>query len=101
MKTVREIRDAEEEYDHIIDSAKAKAEKTVREAREKVLDERRKGEEELVAFRNESLRKGSKEIEGEVEAILKKAKDDAAKVGRKKPESSFVPKLVKDFLGSL
>ena len=101
MKTVKEIRDAEEEYDRLIESARGKAENLVREAREKSLDERSKTEEEIVAFKNERLRKGSKEIEEEVEGILKKAKDEASRISKKKADSSFVSRLVKDFLGSL
>ena len=101
VKTVKEIRDAEEEYDRLIESARGKAEGMVREAREKSLDERSRTEEELVAFKNERLRKGSKEIEGEVEGILKKAKDEASGISKKKADSSFVSRLVKDFLGSL
>lgn len=101
MRTVKEIRDAEEEYDHIIDSARQKAERTVREAREHSLEERTKSEEDIVAFKNERLRKGSKDIEKEVEDILGKAKEEAAKVSARKADQAFVSKIVKDFLGSL
>ncbi|HSB46989.1 MAG TPA: hypothetical protein VLD37_03175 [Candidatus Bilamarchaeum sp.] len=101
MKTVKEIREAEEEYDRLINSAKEKAEKTVREAREKSLEERTKSEEDITAYKNERLRKGSKAIEEEVEALLSKAKDDAGKVSKKKADSALVGKLVKEFLGSL
>jgi vacuolar-type H+-ATPase subunit H len=101
MRTVKEIREAEEEYDRLINSAKEKAEKQVREAREKSLDERTKSEEETVAYKNERLRKGGKAIEGEVEEIISKAKDDAAKASKKKADPSFVSKLVKDFLNAL
>jgi vacuolar-type H+-ATPase subunit H len=101
MKTVKEIREAEEEYDRLINSAKEKAEKTVREAREKSLDERTKSEEETVAYKNDRLRKGGKAIEEEVEKIVSKAKDEAAKTSRKKADPSLVPKLVKEFLNAL
>jgi vacuolar-type H+-ATPase subunit H len=101
MKTIKEIRDAEEEYDRLINSAKEKADKIMREARERTMDERRKSDEEITAYKNDRLRKGSKDIESEVEKIVAKAKDEGEKVGKKKPEASAVPKLVKDFLGSL
>ncbi len=101
MKTIKEIREAEEEYDRLINAAKEKADKTMREAKEKTLEARMKGEEELVGYRNERLRKGSKDIEAEVESIVAKAKDEGARVSKKKPEASAVSRLLKEFLGSL
>jgi vacuolar-type H+-ATPase subunit H len=101
MKTIKEIRAAEEEYDRLINSAKERADKIMREAKEKTAEERMRGEEGLVEYKNERLRKGSKEIESEVEKILQKAKDEGAKTAKKKPESAMVPKLVKEFLGGL
>ncbi len=101
MKTIREIRDAEEEYDRLINSAKEKADKIMREAKERTAEERMKGEEGLVAYKNERLRKGSKEIEAEADRIIGKAKDEGAKIAKAKPESSMVSKLVKEFLGAL
>jgi len=101
MKTIKEIRDAEEEYDRLINSAKEKADKILREARERTMEERLKNEEGLVAYKNERLRKGSKDIESEVEKIVDKAKEEGGKISKKKPESSAVPKLIKEFLSSL
>lgn len=101
MKTIKEIRDAEEEYDRLINSAKEKADKIMREARERTMEERLKSDEELVAYKNERIRKGSKDIESEVEKIVAKAKDEGERMAGKKPESSAVPKLVKEFLSSL
>ncbi len=101
MKTIKEIRDAEEEYDRLINSAKEKADKIMREAKEKTAEERMKSEEELTAYKNESLRNGSKEIEAEVGKIVEKAKDEGAKISKKSMESAAVSKLVKEFVGSL
>jgi len=101
VKTVKEIRGAEEEYDRLINSAKEKAEKIVREAREKALDERTKVEEEIVESKNEQLRKGSEAIEAEVQKLVKKARDDAASAGKKSMSAQAVSKIVKDFLDSL
>ncbi|MCI0503295.1 hypothetical protein L0Y65_01130 [Candidatus Micrarchaeota archaeon] len=101
MKTIKEIRDAEEEYDRLINTAKEKADKILREARERTMEERLKSEEELVAYKNDRLRKGSKDIESEVEKIVEKAKEEGMKIGGKKPESAAVPKLIKEFLSSL
>jgi vacuolar-type H+-ATPase subunit H len=101
MKTVKEIRDAEEEHDRVISSSKEKAERIVREAKEKSLEARVKSEEETVTFKNERLKKGGQEIEGEVQKIVKKAKDDGVKVSKKGLDATAVSKLVKEFLGSL
>ncbi len=40
MKTVKEIKEAEEAYDRLIASAKEKADKLLREAKEKSMEER-------------------------------------------------------------
>ncbi len=101
VETVKEIRNAEEEYDRLINSAKEKAEKTVREAREKALGERTKAEEEIVSFKNEQLRKGSEAIESEVQKLVKKAKEAAAKTSAQGLGAQAVSKLVKEFIGSL
>lgn len=101
MKTIKEIKDAEEEYDHLINSAKEKADRIMREAKEKILEERMKNEEELVAFKNERIRNGSREIEAEVAKIVEKAKEEAANMSKKKIEPSAVTKLVKDFLSTI
>ncbi len=101
MKTVDEIKEAEEAYDRLIVSAKEKAGKTLRDAKEKLQEERAKGDEEITAYRNERLRKGSKEIEDEVGKLLAAAKEDAGKITRKKADQQTVSKLVKDFLNNL
>ncbi len=101
MKTVEEIKEAEEAYDRLILSAKDKAGKTLRDAKEKLQEERAKSDEEITAFRNERIRKGSKEIEDEVGKLLSAAKEDAAKLGKKKADQQTVSRLIKDFLGSL
>jgi vacuolar-type H+-ATPase subunit H len=100
-KTIKEIKDAEEEYDRLINSAREKADKTVRDAREKAVEERMKAEEEMVARKNERLRRGTKEIEAQVQKLIDGAKDEGAKLSKKKPEPPLVPKLVNDFLVSL
>jgi vacuolar-type H+-ATPase subunit H len=101
VKTIKDIRDAEEEHDRLIGSSKDKAERILREAKEKALEERGKSEEEIVSFKNERLKRGSEEIEGEVNKIVKKAKDEGAKISKKDLDTPAVSKLVKEFLGSL
>ncbi len=100
VKTVKEIKGAEEEYDRLIASAKDRAAHAIREARESALRERTKAEEDAVAFKNSELKKGSEEIEAEVQKILVKTKEEGAKIGKKKIDGQAVTKLVKDFLSS-
>lgn len=100
-KTIKEIRDAEEEYDRLINSAKEKADKIMREAKEKTLAEHQKCEEDTVTYKNDRLKAGSKDIEGEVAKIVDKAKGEGAKLSKEKLEEQMVSKLVKDFLSSL
>lgn len=101
IKTVKEIRDAEEKYDRLITAAKEKADKILRRAKENIADERRKTSEELVKRKNESLREGSKDIEGTVNNMIRKAKGGATKISSKKLPAAAVSKFVKDFLSGL
>lgn len=101
IKTIKEIRDAEEEYDRLINSAKEKADKTMREAKEQISHQRMDNEQKITAYKNECLQDGSKKIETEVEKIISKAKDDGSKITKKKMEAAVVSKFVKEFLTSL
>ncbi len=101
IKTIREIRDAEEEYDRLINSAREKADKTMRDAKERISHERMGNEERITDYKNERLQKGSREIEAEVGKTTGKAKDEGAKLAKKKLDGGAVSKLVKDFLSGL
>ncbi len=100
-KTIGEIKGAKEEYDRLILDAKQQADRILREAKEKISDERSEANERIVKLKNERLRAGSKEIEDEVQRLIKKAKDDSSKVRSEKLGASSVSKLVKEFLKSL
>lgn len=101
MKTVKEIKTAEEEYDRLIIAAKEKADAIVRKARESTLEERSKREDMTVALKNKQLQEGAKEIEGLVQKMIAKAKEEADKLSKKKLERLTVSKLAKDFLSGL
>jgi len=101
MKTIEEIRSAEEEYDRIIKKAQKESEKILRDAKEKMHEEREKTQESIVEFKNEKIRSGSKEIEGKVESMVKKGKDEGDKIGKKKLAKNDVSKLVKNFISNL
>lgn len=98
MKTVQEIRSAEEEYDHLISEAKQKADAILRKAREQVLKERRKAHDAATAHKNERLKSGSDGIEREVDKILEKAKSEADGIRKKKSDQKFTHSLVKELL---
>ncbi len=99
MKTVQEIKVAEEEYDHLITDAKQKADATLRKAKEQVMKEKTKARENAVAYKNEKLKEGGEEIEGELAKILKKARDEADAVRKKKADKKVTSALVKSLLG--
>jgi vacuolar-type H+-ATPase subunit H len=101
IKTVREIKDAEEKYDRLITAAKEKADSILRKAKENIADERSNASEELVKKKNEQLRAGSKDIEDTVEKMVKKAKGEAAKISSKKLPAAAVSKIVKGFFSGL
>lgn len=101
IKTIGEIKGAEEEYDRLILEAKQKADRVMREAKEKVADERAKSSDNIVKYKNEQLRAGSSEIESEVKELIDKAKKESSKASGKKLTPAAVGKLVKDFLNNL
>ncbi len=101
IKTIGEIKGAEEEYDRLIKEAREKADKMVRQAKEKIIAESTKASQEMVDFKNARLQEGSRTIEGKVQKLIQKAKDDGSKLSKKKLESAKVSKLVKNFLNSL
>jgi len=101
MKTVHDIRAAEEEYERIITSAKEKADKILRKAKENILEERGKMNQEMVTLKNDRIQKGAKEIEVAVHKIIDKAKDDADKMRTRKLDQTAVSKISKEFIGSL
>jgi vacuolar-type H+-ATPase subunit H len=101
MKTIEDIRSAEKEYESTLTKAREKAEKVLRDAKEKVHDEREKTEKEIVELKNERLRKGSKGIEADVQKMVDEAKDEADGISSKKLNKKDVSKLVKDFIAGL
>ena len=55
----------------------------------------------ITNYKNKRLAEGSKEIEEKVEKIVSKAKEDGAKLTKKKFDQTDVTKLVKGFFNSL
>jgi vacuolar-type H+-ATPase subunit H len=101
MRTIEDIRGAEAEYDTIISQGKEKAERVLRDSKEKVHKEREKTQEQITSYKNDKTRAGSKGIEAEVEKMVKKAKSEASAMGRKKLAKPEISQLVKKFLNSL
>jgi vacuolar-type H+-ATPase subunit H len=101
IKTIGEIKGAEEEYDRLILEAKEKADRILREAKEKVADERAKSSDNIVKYKNAQLRAGSSEIESKVKQLIDKAKKESSGMGSKKLPPTAIGKLVKDFLDNL
>ncbi|MEM2949073.1 MAG: hypothetical protein QW590_03455 [Candidatus Bilamarchaeaceae archaeon] len=86
MKTIEDIRNAEEKYDSILSASKEEAEKILRNAREKIAEERVKMEEEITAYKNRQLKDGREAIEQEVERILEKAKKEGEAIRKKRAD---------------
>jgi vacuolar-type H+-ATPase subunit H len=101
IKTIGEIKGAEEEYDRLILEAKQKADRILHEAKEKVADERAKNSDNTVKYKNEQLRAGSSKIEAKVNQLIEKAKKESSGTGSKRLTPTAVGKLVKDFLNNL
>jgi len=92
-KTINEIKTIEEKREKITAAAKEEAEKILRTAKENIAAERAKMEEELVAYKNEQLKKGRGDIEKEVNKILSDAKAKAEQLKKKKVEEKKLQKI--------
>ncbi len=100
-KTVKEIKNAEDEYDNRIVMAKQKAEDIIKKARESAVQERMAKNDEITSFKDKRLKEGSKEIEAKIDEIVGTAKEEAKKINKKKLDSTGVSKLAKEFLSSI
>lgn len=100
MKTVQEIKLAEEESDEILRSAKIQADKILRKAKEDVQNQRAKTDEEVVAMKNRLLEEGSRKIEAEVQTVIEKAKKEADGIRKKKLPKADIGNLAKEFISS-
>lgn len=98
MKTVNEIKVAEDEYEHLVSEAKEKADAILRKAKEQIIKEQSKAKENSVSYKNERLKEGSEEIEQEVNQILKKANVKAASIRKSRTDQGFILSLVKSLL---
>lgn len=101
VKTVEEIKDAEKQSEVVVNNAKSKADDILRKAKEAVLKEESKVNEEVVALKNKMLQDGKVDIEKDVKKILKKAEGEAAKIKKEKLSSKEVSALLKNFLSSI
>ena len=101
VKTVREIRSAEEDYDRLIAEAKEKAVSISTKAMENVADIRKKSSEELVMLKNSRLNAGMKDLEKTVQKTVQKAKEDGEKISKKELSSDEIAKIAKEFLNKL
>ncbi len=101
MKTVEEIRSAEEKSDKAVLEAKEKADKILRRAKEEIADEAAAAREEVTKYKNEKLKAGGTGIEEEVQKTLGKAKADAEKIRKKQLDKRSVLSLCKSFIAGL
>lgn len=101
MKTVEEIRSAEEKSDRSISDAKEKADKILRKAKEEIADETAAAQEEVTRYKNEKLKAGRTDIEKEVKKTLDKAKENAETVRKKQIDKRSILSLCKSFITKL
>ena len=101
MKTVGEIRSAEEKYDSVISEAKGEADKILRKAKEELAKEKASVKEEITKYKNEKLKSGKTSIEKDVKKTIEKAKDEADKIKAKKLAKTKVISVGKSFIAQL
>jgi vacuolar-type H+-ATPase subunit H len=100
MKMVDDVRLAEQEADEVLNAAKIKADKTLRQAKEDVQKQNAETNEKIVQMKNSMLESGAKDIEKDVKKILDKALTDAEKVRKVKLDKKGTDTLIKLFLST-
>jgi vacuolar-type H+-ATPase subunit H len=101
IKTVGEIKSAEEKYDRIVARAKEKADSILRKAKEEIADERASVKEEITKYKNEKLKSGRDDIEKDVKKTVEKAKGEAEGISRKKLGKPKILSIGKSFISQL
>ena len=101
VRTVREIKETEVESDKLLLAAKEKAEKTIKNAKDKILENKSKFSEELTTIKNKKLIKGAEKIDEDLSEELEKAKNESAKIKKTSVDKKLIIKLARDFLSSL
>ncbi|MGV8085606.1 MAG: hypothetical protein ACP5N9_05130 [Candidatus Bilamarchaeum sp.] len=101
VKTIEEIRKAEENYDKRLQDAKQNAALILQKAKQMANDEKLKRSEEVSSWKSNSIKSGNEEIEESVKKIVQKSREDSAKLGKKVLDGDAVSKIAKEFLNSL
>ena len=101
MKTVGEIRTAEEQYDKKISEAKEKSDSILRKAREEIAGENARMKDEITKFKNEKLKAGKNSIEKDANKTIDEAKGDAEAIRSKKASKAKLVAIGKSFISDL
>jgi len=101
MKTVGEIRSAEEKYESTISEGKEEADKVLRKAKEELAKEKAAVKEEITKFKNEKLKSGKGGIEKDVKKTIEAAKEEGDKIRAKKLPKAKVVSIGKTFMAQL
>ena len=101
VKTIEDIRKAEENYDKRLQDAKHNAALILQKAKQQTNDEKVKRAEEVAVWKNSHLKSGNEEIEENVAKIVQKSREDSSKLSKKVLDSDAISKIAKDFLNSL
>ena len=101
MKTVEEIKSAEDEYDQVVSQAKEKADSILRKAKEEIADEKASVKDEMTEYKNEKLKAGKNDIEKDVKKTIENAKDGAETISKKKLGKPKVLSIGKSFMSQL
>lgn len=98
METIDGIRSTEKEAEQLVRQSKEKADELLRKAKENVAKMKAETEEMSVRMKNERLQLGRSGIEKEVEALLKKAREEAGQFKNKKPGDTMLSELLRVLL---
>lgn len=101
MKTVEDIKKAEEGADSIRADAKEKSEHIIKKGKESVLKTRSETNDEVVKLKNRLLHEGKDKIEKEVSHIISKAQSEGDGLRKKKIGKDDAVSLLKKFVLSL
>ena len=100
MKTIENVKSAEQKAAALKQAAEKNAEKITLSTKKKAEELRLRGEKEALDLKEKKISDGKKATEKEVGKILSEAKSKAAGIRKKKAGSKDISRLMDDFLKS-
>ncbi|MEM3399871.1 MAG: hypothetical protein QXP42_03485 [Candidatus Micrarchaeia archaeon] len=100
VSEIEALKEAEKQAEEIVENAKREYERKIAEAQRKAHEIIGSAKEEAVVLKNDFLKKAEKDIESEIAAIMKDAKEQAESIRLRRIDEKRLETIVMELLGS-